>query len=98
MHYTYDREECDNIPCKYVGKEVAGMKILAVRAQRTDRLKDGVFVTSWGWTIEIDGQLATDVDGDVIYFSMDRADVVHEIARLIRLAWNNYHTDIEEAE
>lgn len=74
------------------------MKICAVRAQCIDRLKDGVFVTSWGWTIEIDGQLATDADGDVIYFSVDRADVVHEIARLIDQAWNYYHTDIEEAE
>ena len=74
------------------------MKLKAVRAQRTDCLIDGVFVTSWGWTIEIDGQIATDADGDVIYFSVDRADVVYEITRLIRQAWDNYHTDLETEE
>jgi hypothetical protein len=79
-------------------KEEKHMIIRAARVQHTDRLSEDVTVTSWGWTIEIDGKVARDADGDIIYFSVDRSDVTHEIARLIRLAWDNYHEEIEEEE
>lgn len=59
------------------------MKIKSVRVKHTDKVIDGVTVTSWGWSIEIDGRLVVDENGDVIFFSAYHADTQREIARLI---------------
>lgn len=74
------------------------MIIKAVRVTHTDKVSDGVTITTPGWSIEIDGKLVVDADGDIIFFSAYHFDAQREIARLIQLAWDNFHTDIEEEE